>query len=85
MAKLTIKMVNGDVSDHFITPTVEYAFEQNFKVGFYKAMLEEPQQTYVYWMAWKCLLIAGAEIKPFGEAFISTLAKVEVTDEDPNL
>lgn len=85
MAKLVIKLTNGDVSEHFITPVVEYAFEQNFKKGFYKAVVEDGQQTYIYWLAWKCLLIAGAEIKPFGEAFIGTLAKVEVVDEDPNL
>lgn len=84
MAKLRITLTNGDVSDHSITPAVEYAFEQNFKKGFYQAVVEEGQRTYIYWLAWKCLLVAGTEIKPFGEPFIATLSKVDVIDEDPN-
>lgn len=86
MAKLRITLANGDVSDHAITPVIEYAFEQNYKKGFYKAIVEEGQQTYIYWLAWKCLFVAGTvDIKPFGEQFVASLAKVEVLDEDPNL
>lgn len=85
MAKLRITLANGEVSEHFVTPVIEYAFEQNYKKGFYKAIVEEGQQTFIYWLAWRCLIAAGVDVKSFGESFVATLGKVEVLDEDPNL
>ena len=83
MASLKIKLVNGDESIHKITPAIEYAFEQHAGKGFYKAVTEDQKQSDIYWIAWKCLLTAGAEIKPFGEKFLETLDSVDVLDDSP--
>lgn len=83
MASLKIKLINGDESIHKITPAIEYSFEQHAGKGFYKAVTEDQKQSDIYWIAWKCLLVAGAEIKPFGEKFLETLESVEVVDDSP--
>lgn len=83
MASLKIKLINGDESIHKITPAIEYAFEVHSGKGFYKAMAEDQKQSDVYWIAWKCLLTAGAEIKPFGEKFLETLESVEIAEDSP--
>ena len=83
MASLKIKLVNGDESIHKITPAIEYAFEQHAGKGYYKAIAEDQKQSDVYWIAWKCLFAAGAEIKPFGEKFCETLESVEVVNDSP--
>ena len=48
MAKLKITKAGGDVVEQKITPLVEYAFEKEWKVGYYKALTEDPKQTYIY-------------------------------------
>lgn len=90
MASLKITRASGDESIHLITPAIEYAFEQNFKSGFHKRMRDEERTSDIYWLSWKCLDVAakngsGEAIKPFGEAFLETLAKVEVIEDiNPN-
>jgi hypothetical protein len=83
MASLKIKLVNGDESVHKITPAIEYAFEQHAGKGFYKAITEDQRQSDIYWLSWKCLLVAGSEVSLFGEKFIQTLESVEVVDDSP--
>ena len=83
MAKLTITKINGDVSDHEITPSIEYAFEQFAKKGFAKAFAEDQKQSDIFWLAWKCLSKVE-DVPLFGEKFVDGLAKVEVKDSDPN-
>lgn len=84
MAKLRVTRVNGDVSEHAITPSVEYAFEIYAKKGFARAFADDQKQSDIFWLAWKC--ISKTEDVPlFGEKFVDTLAKVEVLDDsDPN-
>lgn len=83
MARLTITKTNGDVSSHKVTPLIEYAFEIHFKKAFYSALVEDGQQTYLYWLAWKCLMLVE-DVKPFGENFLATLEKVVLeNDDDP--
>ena len=84
MAKLIIKRASGEVSEHEITPIIEYAFEQHFKNGFHKYFREDEQQTAVYWLAWECIRRSGETVKPFGEQFIETLSAVEVAESAPN-
>jgi hypothetical protein len=83
MTSLKIKLVNGDESIHKITPAIEYAFEQHAGKGYYKAISEDQKQSDVYWIAWKCLLTAGVDIKSFGEKFLETLESVDVVDDSP--
>ena len=59
MAKLIIKRASGEVSEHEITPIIEYAFEQHFKKGFHKYFREDEQQSAVYWLAWECIRRSG--------------------------
>ena len=80
MARLKITMANGDVSEHPITPSVEYAFEAYAKKGFAKALQEDMKQSDIYWLAWKCLSKVG-DVPLFGESFVDKLAKVEVLDD----
>ena len=82
--KLKITLANGDVSEHAITPAIEYAFEQHTGKGFWKAIVDDQKQSDVYWIAWKCLFKAGHEVKPFGEKFLDTLESVEVVTDSPN-
>ena len=87
MAKLRITMVNGDVGDYPITPSIEYAFEAHAKKGFSKAFREDEKQGDVFFVAYECLKRSGTlhRIPLFGASFIEMLAKVEVLDDDaPN-
>lgn len=86
MASLKITRTDGSVSQHEITPAIEFAFEQYAKKGFYKAFQEDQKQSDIYWLAWECLRRADApDVKPFGDKFLETLKAVEVLgDEYPN-
>lgn len=83
MARLKITRATGEVTEHQITPRIEYAFELYAKQGFHKAFRIEEKQTDVYWLAWECLRTSGESVKPFGGDFLDTLAKVEVLDDEP--
>ena len=85
MFKLKITKASGDISEHEITPAIEYAFEQNFKAGFHKRFRDEERQSDVYWLAWECLRRSGETVKPFGEQFLDSIKKVEILEADsPN-
>jgi|TARA_R110000868_G_scaffold61711_1_gene187334 hypothetical protein len=84
MAKLKITRADGTVSEHQITPKIEWAFELYAKQGFHKAFRLEERQTDVYWLAWECLRSSGVEVPVFGAAFLDTLAKVDVLEDDPS-
>jgi hypothetical protein len=49
MAKLKITRADGSVSEHKITPRIEYAFELYAKKGFHKAFRDDEKQS-------RCLL-----------------------------
>ena len=83
MAKLKITRTDGTVSEHQITPKIEWAFEIYAKAGFHKVFRDLERQTDVYYLAWECLKTAGVEVPVFGALFLDTLAKVEVLDDDP--
>ena len=83
MAKLKITRANGDVTEHQITPRIEYAFELYAKMGFHKAFRDLERQTDVYFLAHECLRSAGITVPIFGAEFLDTLSKVEVLDDDP--
>lgn len=83
MARLKITRADQSVSEHQITPRIEYAFELYAKKGFHKAFRDDEKQTDVYWLAWECLRASGENVKPFGADFLETLTKVEVLDDLP--
>ena len=83
MVKLKVTMANGDIGEYKVTPAVEYGFEQYSGRSFFKAMTEDRKQTDLYWIAWKCMFLAGVEVKPFGEKFLEMLTGVEVLDDTP--
>ena len=89
MAKLKITKVDGSISEHQITPSIEYAFEAHVKMGFHLAFRTLERQSDVYYLAWECLRRSyegtSETVKPFGPAFLDTLSKVEVLDDDPEL
>jgi hypothetical protein len=83
--KLQITRASGEVSEHLITPAVEYAFEIYAKKGFGKAFSEDAKQSDVYWLAWECLRKSGETVPMFGLPFVETLTEVKVLDaEVPN-
>jgi|TARA_R110000868_G_scaffold90887_4_gene251863 hypothetical protein len=86
MARIIVTRADGTKSTHSISPSVEYAFEQQFRKGFHKAFREDEKQEHIYWLAWECLRRADApDVKPFGSAFLETLAAVDVvSDDSPN-
>ena len=86
MARLKITRADGSVSEHQITPRIEYAFELYAKKGFHKAFRDDEKQSDVYWLAWECIRTSctnGETVPPFGASFLETLAKVEVLDDNP--
>jgi len=83
MARLKITRATGEISEHQITPRIEYAFEIYAKQGFHKAFRNEERQTDVYWLAWECLRTSGETVPMFGAEFLDTLKKVEVLDDEP--
>lgn len=84
MARLKITRTDGTVSEHQITPKIEWAFEIYAKAGFHKVFRDLERQTDVYYLAWECLKTAGVEVPVFGALFLDTLAKVEVLEDDPS-
>jgi len=80
--RLKITKVNGDVSEHEISPKIKYTFEQYAKVGFHKAFRERELESDIYWLAWECLRSSGTTVERFGLSFIETLSEVEVIDSD---
>ena len=86
MARIIVTRADGTKSTHSLSPSVEYAFEQYAKKGFYKAFREDQKQSDIYWLAWECLRRADApDVFPFGDKFLSTLKAVEVLgDDSPN-
>lgn len=80
MARLKITRANGDVTEHQITPSIEYAFEQYAKLGFSLAFSTQQKQSDIFWLAWKCLSKVE-DVVPFGEKFVDTLTRVEVLDD----
>ena len=83
MAKLKITKIDGSVSEHEITPAVEFAFEATKGKGFHKAFRDDEKQSDVYWLAWEGLRLSGVTVKPFGADFLETLKSVEVAESDP--
>jgi hypothetical protein len=81
MAKLKITRANGEVTEHKITPGVEYAFELKYGAGISKVLRDTEQQTTIYWLAWECLRRANVTVPVFGIEFIDSLETVEVLDE----
>jgi len=82
MAMLKITRANGEVSEHKITPGVEYAFELREKMGISKALRDSEMQSTIYWLAWECLRRANFTVPVFGLEFIDSLETVEVLDEE---
>jgi hypothetical protein len=85
MAQLRITRASGDIASFPITPAIEYAFEQNKKKGFAKALLEDQMQSDIFWIAWEAIRRSGETVPVFGASFVDTLTKVEVLDDEiPN-
>jgi len=80
MARLKITRANGDVTEHQITPSIEFSFEIYAKKGFAKAFAEDQKQSDIFWLAWKCIS-KEEDVVPFGEKFVDTLTRVEVLDD----
>ena len=83
MARLKITRANGEVTDHQITPRIEFAFELYAKKGFHKAFRDDEKQTDLFYLAHECLRASGVVVKPFGAEFLDDLVKVEVLDDEP--
>ena len=83
MARLKITRATGEVTEHQISPRIEYAFELYAKKGFHKAFRDDEKQSDVNWLAWECLRTSGETVAMFGAEFLDTLAKVEVLDDLP--
>jgi hypothetical protein len=83
MARLKITRATGEVSEHQITPRIEYAFELYAKKGFHKAFRDDEKQSDLYFLAWECIRASGETVKSFGPEFLDTLSKVEVVDDLP--
>ena len=84
MAKLKITRANGEVSEHKITPGVEYAFELKYGAGISKVLRDHERQTEIFFLAHECLRRANVTVPTFGLEFIETLDTVEVLEDSKN-
>jgi hypothetical protein len=84
MAKLKITRANGEVSEHRISPGIEYSFEIKYGAGISKVLREHERQTEIFWLAWECLRRANVTVPTFGLEFIETLDTVEVLEDSKN-
>jgi hypothetical protein len=82
MAKLKITRANGEITEHKITPGVEYAFELRRGMGISKALREDEKQSDIFFLAHECLRRANITVPIFGPEFIDSLETVEVLDEE---
>ena len=83
MAKLKVTRADNSVEEFEITPVIEYSFEQHFKKGFHKSLIEDQMQSSVYWLCWEAIRRSGQVVPPFGEKFLETIKGVEVLESDP--
>jgi hypothetical protein len=83
MARLKITRADGNVTEHQITPRIEYAFELYAKKGFMKAFRDDEKQTDLYFLAHECIRTSGEVVPIFGPEFLDQLSKVEVLDDFP--
>lgn len=85
MIKITITKASGDILEYDITPAIEYAFESHFKTGFHKRFRDEERQSDAYWLCWEAERRNGNHPVPFGDAYLETIAGVQIKDADsPN-
>jgi len=84
MAKLKITRANGEISEHRISPGIEYSFEIKYGAGISKILREHERQTEIFWLAWECLRRANITVPTFGLEFIESLDTVEVLDDEKN-
>ena len=83
MAKLKVTRADNSIEEFEITPVIEYSFEQHFKKGFHKSLIEDQMQSSVYWLCWEAIRRSGQVVPPFGEKFLETIKGVEVLESDP--
>jgi len=83
MAKLKVTRADNAVQEFEITPVIEYSFEQHFKKGFHKSLIEDAMQSSVYWLCWEAIRRSGETVPPFGEKFLESIKGVEVLESDP--
>jgi len=79
IAKLKITKTDGEISEHDISPLVQYKFEKQQK----KSVAQIDSQSDIYLLAWIALHNAGQTVPPFGESFVALLEAVEVVEGDP--
>lgn len=85
MQSLKITRATGEVYECEITPVIEVEFETYHHGGYRKIFRENEKQTDLYWLAHACLKRVRPTIDPpigvFGDPFLETLKRVEVTDD----
>jgi hypothetical protein len=69
MAKLKITRADGSVTEHKITPRIEYAFELYAKMGFHKAFRDDERKQMSTGLAYECLRTSGEVVKSLGQSF----------------
>jgi hypothetical protein len=80
---IKVKLVGGEENTYALRPKTIVAFENKFNKGFGKLLGEDQKIEHIYWLAWKSLQEAGVVVKPFGDGFLDTLEKAELSS-DPN-
>ena len=86
MKILKVTHTDGSITEYPVTPILEVAFEAYAKKGFYRSFREDEKQSDVYWLVWEAKRRANEAPAPFpGDAFMATLAKVEIREDDSPL
>lgn len=78
-------VIDGEKHIYPVTPKVIVAFENQFKLGFIKALSDNHRMEHIYWLAWEAQRSAGVVVKPF-TAWLDSLQAVRLItpkDDDP--
>jgi hypothetical protein len=75
---LAVSKTDGTTATYVIGPRQIVAFERHWKIGLAKAFTNEQKMEHLFWLAWEAERSSGITVPTFGDAYLDTLANVEI-------
>jgi hypothetical protein len=76
--QLKVTKNDGSTNTYTVGPRQIVAFERHWKIGLAKAFQVEQKMEHLFWLAWEAERSAGNVVPLFGDAYLDTLANVEI-------
>jgi len=80
--QLKVTKTDGTDAVHTIGPRQIVAFERHWKTGLAKAFQVDQKMEHLFWLAWEAERASGVTVPPFNDAYLDTLANVEIVSTD---